>query len=128
MTKIQRVEIQQDYATPIHCCFCGQRVLALGNEQDPPLIAPCDHTLFVAHDEGFEFLSGRAASNLGAKGYTFHRHDSGMFDIANVDPQATVMLDGITDAIDIPDSVKIASYMPAPSFMGAYVGFAPDHD
>ena len=38
------------------------------------------------------------------------------------------VLDSITDAIDIPDSVKIASYMPAPSFMGAYVGFAPDHD
>jgi hypothetical protein len=128
MTKIQRVEIRLSYDTPIHCCFCGQRVLDLGDERDQPLIAPCDHTLFVAHDEGFEFLSERAASNLGAKGYTFHHHDSGVFDIANADPQATDMPDGVTDAIDIPDSVKIASYTPAPSFMGAYVGFAPVHD
>ena len=37
-------------------------------------------------------------------------------------------IDGITDRVDIPGSVKYAYYKPAPSFLGAYCGFAPPEE
>lgn len=33
-------------------------------------------------------------------------------------------VDELTNKIDIPKSVKIAVYMPAPAFFGSYYGFA----
>lgn len=36
--------------------------------------------------------------------------------------------DAFTDQLECPRAVKIASYVPAPSFFGAYAGFAPEEE
>ena len=78
-------------------------------------VNPCPHTLFVAHDEGFEFRSERFDANLGI---------TGVDDDDIVIPEKG--RDGLTDQVSIPDAVKFASFVPAPSFFGSYVGFAPE--
>ena len=64
--KIQRVELNKFYNASIHCPFCGVKIIdteAAESGADPT--NPCPHTLFVAHDEGFEYRSPRFDENLG---------------------------------------------------------------
>ena len=72
--KLQRHERHHFNHLPIYCGFCGQ--LILSGEDAEPAIKPCIHTLFIAHDEGFEFLSERAVAQLREKGFTVSIQDS----------------------------------------------------
>jgi hypothetical protein len=67
--KLQRHERNRFYHLPIYCGFCGQLILS-AEEDTEPVIKRCHHTLFIAHDEGFEFLSERAIAQLREKGFT----------------------------------------------------------
>ena len=115
--KIQRIELSLTNI-PIHCPFCGQRVLGYATSTEESLqenqINPCHHTLFIAHDEGFEYRSARFNDEMGLP------EDNDTFpDIGEES------YDSFTDKVTIADAVKVASYVPAPSGFGAYVGFAP---
>ena len=64
-TKIQRIEINTNYNTPIHCPFCGQKVIDLDSDNSGEAwCEPCPHTLFIAHDMGFEYRSERINDHL----------------------------------------------------------------
>jgi hypothetical protein len=119
-SKITRVELDC-YDIPIHCLFCGQRVIAVpdsaptGQEPLENPITPCKHTLFVATDEGFEYRSSRfnKAMKLSA---------------STKDPRPDLgeeNYDSFTDKVAIANAIKLAIYVPAPSGLGAYIGFAP---
>ena len=108
----QRVEILSDEHS-IHCPFCGANAITAGDE-DEMAEEFCKHTLFMAHDEGFEYRSGRFDELMGVAGVESDEIEFGDKGV-----------DGYTDTIDLVDSVKFALYQPAPSFFGAYVGFAP---
>ena len=109
---IQRVEILTDeYA--VHCPFCGAMAITAGDSGEV-IEAFCEHTLFMAHDHGFEYRSVRFDEAMGITGV-----DSDDIDVGDKG------LDGYTDKVELVDSVKFALYQPAPSFFGAYVGFAP---
>ena len=83
-------------------------------EQEEEMVNPCIHTLFMAHDEGFEYRSERFDSDRGIAGIADE----------NVElPEKGY--DGLTDQVAIADSVKFASYAGMPSGFGSYVGFAP---
>jgi hypothetical protein len=113
--QIQRVElIGQDI--PLHCPFCGVQAYTPDDDQ-PPTFATCGHLLFIAHDEGFEYRSPRFDRLMNLEG------------VANedVDP-GTKGYDEFTDRVICEDAVKFASYVPAPSFFGAYYGFALGED
>jgi len=112
--KIARVELDC-YDSPIHCIFCGKRIINLpppdtDEDTSNTTIQPCEHTLFVATDEGFEYRSGRFDEVLkkSSKG-TDDDDDS---------------YDSITDNLDISNAIKLAIYVPPPGFWGSYVGFA----
>lgn len=85
-------------------------------EDDEELIPvnPCPHTLFMAHDEGFEYRSDRFDVNMSLSGIEDDEIETG-----------DKGYDGLTDKVSIADSIKFASYVGAPSFFGSYVGFAP---
>ncbi|MBL8462626.1 MAG: hypothetical protein JNL20_08910, partial [Thauera sp.] len=51
---IQRTELETYYYTPVHCPFCGVRVMG-ADPSDETRITACPHTLFIAHDTGFEY-------------------------------------------------------------------------
>ena len=106
---IQRVELAS-YDIPLHCPFCGARAFDPDPEKQAKL-KPCQHTLFMAHDEGFEYLSDRAAAILGVTSIdeAMEREES---------------IDEMTDLIKVPDSVKFAAYVGPPGGFGDYVGFA----
>jgi hypothetical protein len=110
--KIKRIETNQ-YREPVFCMFCGQRVLNPDNSDN--MVTPCSHTLFVAHDEAFEYRSSRFNTSMGFKA----DDDSPEPDIGEYN------YDSFTDLVTIENSIKVAIYTPAPSGMGAYVGFAP---
>jgi hypothetical protein len=112
---IQRVEILTDeYA--IHCPFCGAEAIAAGDEGEM-VEEFCKHILFMAHDEGFEYRSSRFDELMGVAGVESDEIEFGDKGV-----------DGYTDKVNLVDSVKFALYQPAPSFFGAYVGFAPTAD
>ena len=112
---IQRVEILTDEYS-IYCPFCGAKAIAAGDEDDM-VEEFCKHTLFMAHDEGFEYRSSQFDEVMGVAGV-----ESDEIEIGDKG------IDGYTDKIDLVNSVKFALYQPAPSFFGAYVGFAPSTD
>ena len=117
--KIQRVELNQFYYTPIHCPFCGDQAFP-GDYGDTESfqLTPCKHLLFMAHDEGFEYRSSSFNANLNIT-------DVSSDDICDYFGDAWQGYDGLTDNVTIPDAVKFASYVSAPSFFGAYYGFSP---
>jgi len=72
---------------------------------------PCRHTLFIAHDEGVEYMSKLASDKLGIGS-------------AEEAMESEDSIDELTDRILIPDAVKFAAYAGPPSGYGDYVGFA----
>jgi len=98
---MQTVEITDSSELTIHCPFCGSVAI------EPDGLSQCEHTLFQASDDGFEFVSPKMnfseEPDLGEKS-----------------------IDEFTDEIEHPDSIKFKIYQPAPSFFGGYVAFAPN--
>lgn len=106
---IQRVELAC-YDSPLHCPFCGSLAYR-PNSNEPVPASPCEHLLFCAHDEGFEFRSARFDKIMGIEG------------IPNEDVEIEEGYDNYTDGVACRDAVKFATYVPAPSGMGCYYGF-----
>jgi len=107
--KINVIEIP--YQDPnVLCPFCKTRI----SDADTGEITPCQHTLFAAHDEGFEYCDARTKHNLGA-----HSGED-IFESFDGD-----VLNGLTKTLTIPKTMILAKHVPAPSFFGEYYGFAP---
>lgn len=116
-TTIQRTELKTFYYTPVHCPFCGIRVMG-ADPVDETRITACPHTLFIAHDTAFEYRSTRFDANLDLSGLSeqavearWQAQDGG--------------IDGLTNQVTVADAIKVAAYAPAPSAYGSYYGFAP---
>lgn len=106
---IQRFETDH-YDQPIFCPACGRNVISYVN--DEPTIDPCAHTLFIAHDEGFEYRSQLFDDLMGIEGVDFDDIDLGNNGV-----------DGYTDNVPLANSLKMAVYVPSPSSFGSYIGF-----
>jgi hypothetical protein len=120
--KLQRHERNRFYHLPIYCGFCGELILSA--EDAEPVINPCVHTLFIAHDEGFEFLSERAVAQLRGKGFTVSIKGNPV-EVTPADDDDIASPDEITDQLEFADGLKVAAYVGPPSGFGTYVGFAP---
>jgi hypothetical protein len=108
---MQRVELNRAVES-LYCPFCGHCVFGKSQDVDyESFLGACPHTFFVAHDEGFEFRSEKFNEIAGIPA-----------DLDESDlPEGGI--DELTDSIELPDSVKFASYVQAPSFFGTYFGF-----
>lgn len=114
---IQRTELKSFYYTPVHCPFCGERVMG-ADPADETRITACPHTLFIAHDTAFEYRSARLDANLRLEGLSEREVEARW----RADKQG---IDGFTDKVRLADAIKVAAYAPAPSAYGSYYGFAP---
>ncbi len=114
---IQRTELKTYSYTPVHCTFCGTRVTG-ADPVDETLITACPHTLFIAHDMAFEYRSERFDQNLHLNGLTEREVEERWLREADG-------IDGLTNQVTLPDSIKVAAYAPEPSAYGSYYGFAP---
>lgn len=118
MTKaIQRTELRTYYYTPVHCPFCGTRVMG-ADPVDETRITACAHTLFIAHDTAFEYRSERLDRNLNLNGLTEQEVEARWLGKEGG-------IDGLTNQVTLEDAIKIAAYAPAPSAYGSYYGFSP---
>jgi hypothetical protein len=123
-TTVQRHERSAFYHLPVCCPFCGQLVVNADNEN--PVVEPCSHTLYIAHDFAFEYVSPRAEKALTDLSYSVTRDgDFVDVDTANEDDDFPG-IDAVTDSIIFPDALKVASYVGPPDGSGSYVGFAPN--
>jgi len=114
--------VEPDPSEPVVCPFCGCMTYPGNGEEAEewifdPATCVCEHTLFVATDEGFEYRSTRFNEHMGLPD--------------NQEPRAELPedneygFDGFTSSVRIPGAVKYACYTPAPGCLGAYFGFAP---
>lgn len=90
-------------------------------------MTPCPHTLFVAHDEGFEYLAPRAAEQLRDRGFEVEVTEDGYVEIDREGDEVPGP-EELTDSFEFPDAYKIASYVAPPGGMASYVGFAPTEE
>jgi hypothetical protein len=118
---VQRHERQAFYHLPVYCGLCGQLVLGA----DEAEISPCQHTLYIAHDEGFAFVSERAEQVLATLSCNVVRHDDDYLEFEFATDEDVRNIDELTDAVEFPDALKVASYTGPPGVFGSYVGFAP---
>lgn len=110
---IQKIEVEHD--EPVHCPHCNQRILSM-DEADAERgenMSPCPHTLFICHDCGFEYRSALYDQLKGIKG------------LSNDEIPSGDGWDAYTSELGLHGAIKLASYAPAPSFFGVYVGIAP---
>lgn len=114
---IQRTELKTFYYTPVHCPFCGTRVMG-ADAVDETLITACPHTLFIAHDTAFEYRSERFDENLSLNGLN-------EAEVEKRWQQEAGGIDGFTNQVTLADAIKVAAYAPEPSAYGSYYGFAP---
>lgn len=114
---IQRTELKTFYYTPVHCPFCGTRVMG-ADPEDETRITACQHTLFIAHDTAFEYRSERLNQNLNLNGLNEREVEARWL-------AEDGGIDGFTNQVSLADSIKVAAYAPAPSAYGSYYGFAP---
>lgn len=114
---IQKIELNTHYYTPVHCPFCGTRVMG-ADPVDETLITACPHTLFIAHDTAFEYRSERFDRHVNLLGLSDE-------EVENRWRSAENGIDGFTSQVSLADAVKIAAYAPHPSAYGSYYGFAP---
>ena len=112
---IQRVETWR-YDLPLHCPFCGAKAIDPESDSDPTADL-CKHVLFLAHYEGFELRTDRFNALMKIQGV-----DDDELDLGDQG------YDGFTDRVELENAIKFAIYTPAPSFFGAYIGFAPTED
>ncbi len=96
---MQRVEVTDSRELEIHCPFCGHVAIT------PDGLSRCEHTLFQALDEGFEYVSEKM----------------GFSTDVNLDDSS---IDQFTDELEYPNSIKFAVYQPGPSCFGGYVAFS----
>ena len=117
------------YHLPIHCGFCGQLVIPHEESLDDSTMDPCKHTLFIAHSEGYEFLSDRVQEQLKQKGYGIEI-DGSLVMICYYPPREdeSLEVDDMIRELNFADGLVVESVVGAPSGMALSVGFAPLED
>ena len=74
----QKIEVREvdDFADePAKCPFCGTTALEFDEEGTSYELKPCPHLLFFCYDDGWDYLSDRAAKNLSELGYRVRTED-----------------------------------------------------
>lgn len=52
---IQQIQLSDEFS--LHCIYCGKQILHEEAENAEDYLTPCEHVLYVATDEGFEYRS-----------------------------------------------------------------------
>ncbi len=111
------------YHLPVHCSFCGHKVLDRDDSTSDP--SPCKHTLYITHIEGFEYIADRVKNQLKDKGYIFDEEEF-MSTIEHESDEDKVMSPyEIPNMLEFEDGLNVECVVGAPSGMIVYVGFAP---
>lgn len=115
-SKIQKLEFS-DLGVAIHCPFCGTKVTNAADTAEQWLAGvPCEHTLFVAHDEDFEYQSEYFKEHIEQVIRAIEEPEA-REDVENAS------IDELTDLAELENSIKFAFYSGPPAIFGSYIGF-----
>lgn len=114
------------YHLPIYCGFCGHMVLNSDLDGEPK-VSPCKHTLYIAHQEGYEYLSDRAKEQLEAKGFSIQDED-GFIQVISKDDEEELDRYELHETLSFPDGLEVEAIVGPPSGFSTYVGLAPLDD
>src|SRR5262245_56743733 len=113
MIEVQSVEINA-FDAPLHCPFCGAKVINIDAEAPEGALNPCPHTLFIATDAGFDYRSPRIEKQLA---------------LLNIDDVEYELPDGgyteLAGQLGIHDTIVVESFAPAPFGFASYIALAP---
>lgn len=114
------------YHLPIYCGFCGHLVIPSEEALEDHAPDPCEHTLFIAHSEGYEFLSKRVQDQLIQKGFEIEI-DGSLIMICYYKPREEESLEiyDMIHELEFSDGLVVESVVGPPSGMSLLVGFAP---
>jgi hypothetical protein len=111
MSKIKVIEIDYDTES-IECPVCNETVAILPQD-DEAILNPCEHTLFIATDYGYEYTSEKFNKHMNVpEGDSEYRGDADH-------------IDEFTSQVTLKGAIKYAAYTPTPGCLGVYYGFAP---
>ena len=115
------------YQLPIHCGYCGHRIVNEEND-DEPIIEPCPHTLYVALSDGVFYLADRVVSQLQENGYEVTSSETveGLMDVLRDDSEdPDVLPEELADIMDLTEGIVIEAHVGANPGMSTYVAYAP---
>ena len=126
MKALQKHVRRAYYHLPVHCGYCGQRILTSEND-DNPVVEPCPHTLFIAHSEGIEYLADRVVTQLRQKGYDLpEREADGFIEVHRDDVDDPDVLPYELDRVlEFDDGIVIEAVVGPPSGLTTYIAYAP---
>jgi len=113
---------------PLHCPLCGHLLLSsddaeFSREYSKSHPSPCEHTLYVAHSEGYEYLSDRVREQLSKKNYNLG-NDEFFVTISDSEGEEINPYE-LPELLEFDDGLNVESVVGAPSNMAVYVGIAP---
>lgn len=127
--RIKIIKIDPD-DYPVYCPFCKQQIAGcetLEGDDDEEEIedeienyeyTPCEHTLFIAGDEGFEYRSERFSSLMSLPPFE-------VGEIIEYDDNKYKGFDELTDDVSIPGAIKYAGYVNNWQGLNVFYGFEP---
>ncbi len=101
------IEVDYDKGQ-IDCPFCGKTTYETSfKDGEEPTLTKCSHVLLIATAEGLEYCSRKVSKKQ-------------LQEKANEEGWEAAI-----KQLDYPKAVCVASYVPAPSFFGLYIAYAP---
>src|SRR5262245_36493461 len=117
MSGIRCVSICDDSQNPIFCPFCGTKILASTEEEEPSewKVGNCEHVLFVGTSEGFEYRAKRYDDAV----------DHALKKISEQDQRDDLENDvlGLSEIVEIPNSFMIEQTYGPPAGFSAFIAF-----
>jgi hypothetical protein len=113
---VQSIDLYDDSENPICCPFCGTKVANGASEEDQWIVGECEHLLFAAHDEGFEYKSTRFEKAIEAAKAGMSEDERDELDND---------YDELFNKMNIKNAFYFRSIVGPPAQFSAYIGFAP---
>lgn len=110
-------KIEQIWPTKVVCPFCKQLIQTLDDTEGFSDYNLCEHVIYLAHDEGFEFRTNEVNKQL--------KIDPKEDGLEIQFPDDICGFDRFTDLLEIEGGIKIATYEDSPNPEGIYFGFKP---
>ncbi len=124
MSKVQKFEIYKNSDEPIHCLFCGHKVIPDLNGEEPFEMSACKHTLYSMSSEGIDFLSQRTLDQIKKMPNLSVENHDGMYEIYDEKNDDFSHWD-LIELLSFDDYLDIKVIEGSPSMMEASIGFAP---
>lgn len=124
----QRIEFRTFYDVPIHCPFCGANPEGQLREGGAP--APCAHTLFMGHSEGWIHISDRAMAQLSESGFQLESDVDfvELYRLGEDGDREQATLEDMMATLSFPDCVVFEQIVGPPSLDSAFLAFAGVED